>query len=211
MDWTFAEDITSSVSRAECQKLAELAAATAIRGFANFPPSDPPTGCRVLEVGCLYGRSTIALASTAKVVFAVDHHSAIDQFPAHYASFMTQASTFLANLDRYGVRSKVVPVIAALEPFASVTQWGSFDLIFLDAHHEREFVEKDLATVLPLLRAGGTIAFHDYGVPGYVDETGTLVRRWSVTELVDDLAKRNGCQIEQVETLAVMHGVTTMR
>src|SRR6185369_9411650 len=48
------------------------------------------------------------------------------------------------------------------------TSWmalgGPFDLIFIDACHEYDYVKRDSASALEAVRPGGLILWHDYGV-----------------------------------------------
>src|SRR5487761_1123429 len=110
----FAADVRSAVTEAECLKLAELA-----------------RGRRVLELGSYLGRSTIALASTADVVHSVDVHPPED-VPNGAATTVT---AFLANLDRYELRQKVVVHLGYSQLVLPEFLPASFDLVFIDAQH----------------------------------------------------------------------------
>jgi hypothetical protein len=78
--WTYAEPVLSAVTHAECERLAHLA-----------------VGARVLEIGSYYGRSTVAMASTAMVVHAVDPHMG---GPPEAPSTLAE---FVANLESFGL------------------------------------------------------------------------------------------------------------
>jgi SAM-dependent methyltransferase len=150
----FAPDIASSLTEPEARLLAELA-----------------DGKIALELGSWFGRSTIALASTARVVHAVDSHGG----DTHTGPLSTLAA-FMRNLRRYGVRERVVVHIGDVEDVAAILAPASIDVVFVDGLHTREAVERDARILLPLVRAGGAIAFHDYG-------------RYDVAEVVDALGK----------------------
>jgi hypothetical protein len=174
-------EIRSAVTEAECRALAERA-----------------RGKRVLEVGSYLGRSTIALASTAAVVHTVDFHPPEDV----EGGAPTTAIPLLENLDRYDVRHKVAAHVGYAQVVLPELRRASFELAFLDAQHQREAVEEDLNLVLPLVAAGGTIAFHDYGLPG-TEHLGEW-HPFGVTEVVDAFAARLGASVEVVETLALV-------
>ena len=109
---------------------------------------------------------------------------------------------FLRNLERYGVRDEVVVHVAKSTEVLPLMAPRSFDLVFIDAMHQPEPVLEDLELSLPLLREGGVLAAHDYGIPG-VWHRG----RWEpfgVTEAVDALAERLGRSVEVVGRLAVI-------
>ncbi|HZO97848.1 MAG TPA: class I SAM-dependent methyltransferase [Gaiellaceae bacterium] len=176
-----AEDVPSAVTPEECRRLAELA-----------------RDRRVLEVGSYLGRSTIALASTAAVVHTVDLHPPDDLG----LGLRSTVGALIENLERYDVRHRVVVHVGFSQLVLPELPAASFDVAFLDGQHQRDPVEEDLAALLPLLRPGGVLALHDYGVPG-VEHEG----RWdpfAVTEVVDELAAERGLDVEVTGTLAVL-------
>src|ERR1043166_1513994 len=164
-----AADIPSGVTPRECEKLSELA-----------------QGKAVIELGSHFGRSTIALASTAAIVHAVDWHMGDG-----HAGMNDSLEIFVKTLTRYKVREKIVVHVARFETLFPLLKEKLFDMAFIDAFHEREAVEKDTAAVLPLLKPGATIAFQDYGQPVF-----------GVTPAVDGFVKTFGLKLEVVEHLA---------
>lgn len=158
-------DIETSVSPAEGERLAELA----IAGV-------------VLEVGSWRGFSTVAMAQTAKLVHAVDHHLG-DEHAGHDESL----SILMENLDRFDVRDRVIVHVGDAADVLPAFRLGMFDMAFIDAFHETEAVRRDIELVRPLVHVGGVIAFHDYG-------------RFGVAEAVNEL----GWPVALTETLAVV-------
>jgi predicted O-methyltransferase YrrM len=177
----FAAEIASSTTEAECRRLSELA-----------------RGQRVLEIGSYFGRSTVALASTARAVHTVDVHPPDDAG----AGLETTVAALVANLDRYDLRHKVVVHVGFSQLILPMLRPLSFDLAFLDAQHQREPVEEDLAALLPLMRKGGVVAFHDYGVPG-VEHLGTW-DAFGVTGVVDEFVRTRNLRVDVTDTLAVV-------
>lgn len=163
----YAADILSAVTQAECGRLAELAA-----------------GGIVLEMGAHLGRSTVALASTALRVHSIDWHRGDG-----HAGYNNTLQEFIRNLDRYGLRDKVVAHVGRFEDVIPVFRARQFDLIFLDGFHEEAQVLVDFDQAKGALRAGGAFAFHDYGSPTF-----------GVTAAVDRL----GLPIERTDNLAVI-------
>jgi hypothetical protein len=101
---------------------------------------------------------------------------------------------FRANLARYGVAGKVdarrgrfADVLPALK-----SQGVLFDGCFLDAQHDPASVQADLDLVLPLVRPGGWVAFHDYGRSEATGHPGFGVTQvadaFGVAGVVDHLA-----------------------
>src|SRR3954453_9411173 len=67
---------------------------------------------------------------------------------------------------------------------------------------QAEPVREDLRAILPLVTRDGTIAFHDYGVPG-----GEHAGPWDafgITQVVDEFAASRGYLVDVTETLAVV-------
>ena len=167
--FVFAHDVSSAVTEKECEELARLA-----------------TEGVCLEMGSLYGRSTIALASTAKKVHAVDWHLGDE-----HAGYTRTAEEFLDNLYRYQVREQVVVHIGRFEDVLPVFGTGIFDLVFIDGAHDEEDVHRDYRLAHRVVRAGGRICFHDYGHPTF-----------GVTQAVDTI--RGTRPFHKVQSLAVL-------
>jgi glycosyltransferase involved in cell wall biosynthesis len=146
---TIPDDIPTAITGEEAAKLASLA-----------------SGGDVLELGAQYGFSTVILAQAARRVTSVDWHQGDASIAAMTGEECENTwEPYLANLIRYGVRSKVdamrgrfADVLPALAKSGAL-----FDGVFLDAQHDTASVEADLALALPLVRPGGWVAFHDYG------------------------------------------------
>lgn len=162
----YADDLPSTVTEAEARKLAELA-----------------RDGMVLEMGSWYGRSTVAMASTAKRVHAVDWHHGDAQ-----AGRAETLEPFLTALDWYEVRERVVVHIGRFEDVVPAFRANFFDFVFLDGYHEQDAVARDLKMARRVVKSGGAIACHDYGLYGVapaVDSFGT-------PELTDTLAVLRG-------------------
>lgn len=134
-------DIAGAIASPECRKLAALA-----------------TGRVVLEVGSQHGSSTVTMGQVARRVVAVDWHRGDD-----HAGRMDTVAGLWANLRKYGVLDAVVPVVARFEDAAPFLVPGTFDLAFIDAQHHYEDARRHVLLALPLLKAGGVLAVHDYG------------------------------------------------
>jgi predicted O-methyltransferase YrrM len=167
----FAADVKSAVSKNECQRLSELAK----NGLA-------------LELGSHFGRSTIALASTARKVHAVDWHRGDG-----HAGLGNSLKEFMANLERYKVSDKVIPHVGRFEDVLPIFAPLTFDIAFLDGCHLKEMVQRDIGLVRPLLRRPGVLACHDYGH-----------KVFGVTEVVDALCAKKGLKLELAGTVAIM-------
>ena len=164
-------DIRTAMTESELTRLAELG-----------------RNRTVLEIGSYLGASTVALASVARKVHAVDPHG-----PEPREELDTTLVPMMRNLLRYGVRDRVTIRVGHSTEIVPLFSPGSFD---------RRSVEVDLALARRVIRSGGRIAFHDYGRPGVKQR-----KRWvpfAVTEVVDAFAAEIGAEVEEVDTLAVV-------
>lgn len=165
------QEIPGWLAASEAAELAKLAA-----------------NARVLEIGSYQGRSTIVMAQVAELVVAVDHHQGDSGCDGG------NLSAFLKNLERYGVRDKVIPVVADSVAACAVMMNGYFDLVFVDGDHEYEAVIRDIQAVKRVVKQGGTLAFHDAdytsvhdaivesGLPvGYVRGRTRFIRQFDIS------------------------------
>lgn len=150
--------------------------------------ADLAQGKRVLEVGSHRGCSTIALASTAQHVVAVDWHRG-DTQTTGWGFTLGQC---VLNLHRYGLLDKVSVVCADSQTFGRYLAEESFDLAFIDGDHRYQNVRDNLQLFLPKVKTRGHISFHDYGQKGcfekqVVDETfggpDELVKSLAIVEV----------------------------
>ncbi len=169
MTVTVPDDIPTGVTAEEAARLATLA-----------------RGGDVLELGAWFGFSTVVLAQAARRVTSVDWHRG-DAGTADWDrdAGLGEAGTWDAyrgNLARYGVAAKVDARRGRFEDVlpALAREGRLFDGVFLDAQHDAAAVAADLTLVLPLVRPGGWVAFHDYGRGEATGHPG-----WGVTEVAD--------------------------
>jgi predicted O-methyltransferase YrrM len=148
-----------------------------------------PENGTVVEVGSWIGHGTCLLAAGVRGasarVFAVDTFDNTTKSPiekADLASFLlkvdrnlTQREQFEQHLRRFQVQERVTPI-----PFLSdeaihhlPLKPGSVDLLFIDGGHSLEVVRKDIELYVPLVKAGGTVAFHDFDT-GHVGVTNAV-------------------------------------
>lgn len=158
--------MTSAVTASECRRLADLA-----------------QGKTVLEVGAHYGRSTIALASTAQQVFSVDWHQG-DQYTKDWGF---TAPDYLKNLRRYDVLNNVAAIVADARHMAPVLRDESFDVVFIDADHSLRAVTEYVELFARKAKLDGHVCFHDYNVEGCFEQQ-VADTYFEIDELVHTLA-----------------------
>ena len=113
-----------------------------------------------LEIGSYKGRSTVALASVANSVFAVDTFKASGDGQVQMSDFTT-LDEFLSNTKDFnnveygaGRSQDILPSIDR-----------KFDLVFIDGMHSYEQVKLDIELCWDLVKDDGFFAFHDYAHP----------------------------------------------
>lgn len=134
---------------------------------------DLARGRYVLEVGSWLGHSTVEMARVAERVWAVDWHRSDPHLEWATGGCVDSARQFLDNLDRAGVRDRVVAVIGRSEEVLPRLAGGRFDLVFLDGYHSEEQTETDARNALsvlgPVPGRNQVIAAHDYGLFGVTE------------------------------------------
>jgi len=164
----------------------DITRALAIPGWMHPPDlawlaESATHAARIVEIGCWKGRSTRALADhTPGVVYAVDPwggpYLGTHDRPLKLKTAVRPA--FELALRDHIRTGRVVPIQAtsAVAVPQLVEQFGrTFDLAFIDGDHRRASVLEDYALARTLVRAGGTIAGHDYDCPDW-PEVGPAVR-----------------------------------
>lgn len=129
-----------------------------------------------LEIGSLYGRSTVCMADVAKSVYSVDTHKAngmgVEQIEGGYTSLYN----FLYNIEGY---SNIAVCVGRSQDIVPNFNDDFFDLVFIDGGHSYEAVIEDLKVSWPKLKINGVMSFHDY-------------RAWpGITQTVDEYFKKS--------------------
>lgn len=151
-------------------------------------------GKEVLEVGTYRGFGAVLMAKAgATCVWAVDWHRG----DADLGDLDTLCSWW-TNIRRHQVEDRVVGLVGRTFDVLPKLAPESFDMAFIDAYHEYEAVRLDIAYTLPLLRAGGVLACHDFSAtwPGVVQAVNEFAARW--------LAAGRLADVQVTDSLAVL-------
>jgi hypothetical protein len=146
---------------------------------------------RVLEIGSYCGLSTIWMAQSA---ISID---AVDTFNCTGVPGKDEHSTlpdFISNVDKYCQRCPVIYHVGKSTDMVPKLQ-EKFDIVFIDASHDKESVTADCNLALSKLAPDGFMILHDYCS---TDDPG-------VTEAVDELVAENRVRIlEQCGKLVLL-------
>ena len=140
-EWAELDHVRGWLSRTEAEALERYAA-----------------GKIVLEIGSYCGKSTIAMARTAMLVVSIDHHRG-DSGTGEADTF----AEFRANLERFNVANKVVPIVADVSLTTPLIPRNEFDMAFVDGEHTYESVMRDLRVAT--WATNNIIAMHDTHYP----------------------------------------------
>lgn len=145
----------------------------------------------VLEIGSLFGRSTVCLAEVAAVVHAVDpHRKGNGDFHSDFRG-KDSLQELRANLRAAGLERKVVLHVGTVADLWLPTS-PIFDLAFIDGDHHAPGVAKDIGFVRRVLRPGAKIAAHDY-----------CDHHAGVMQAIDAEIARHGGTIRRVRSVAI--------
>lgn len=129
----------------------------------------------IVEIGSWKGRSTIWLASGARLagqrVMAVDPHVNSREAPA-----ARTLDEFAENIRRAGVEDTVTPLVMSSRDAASVVK-GGVELLFIDGDHSDTGAEEDADVWLPRLVEGGLVLMHDVVTASYTGPRNVFRRR----------------------------------
>lgn len=128
-------------------------------------------GCKVLEVGCYEGLSTMQMCMTA------NHVTTVDTFDGRATGEMRDTEAdFHENMRACESTHKVFAIKGNSKDVLPKLEKG-FSFIFIDGDHSYEGVNADGKNARKLLAEGGAIAFHDHdGLhPGIVQTVQELV------------------------------------
>lgn len=139
-----------------------------------------------IEIGCLFGRSTVAIARGLEDRGEGDRLTCIDPFESWegedaLASYMAQwedpKGFFLKNVEEAGCAVNLIQGHSQ-DPAVQSRIVGPVRFAFIDGDHRTEMVRADVEWLLPLMAPGGIMVFDDYG-----HNRG----KWGVAEVADEL------------------------
>jgi predicted O-methyltransferase YrrM len=133
----------------------------------------------IAEIGSWKGRTTVTMGLALRDagvkdcrIYAIDHHLGSAEHAERIACEGSTLAAFRKNVRDAGVEDLVEEMVM-LSPAAGkiLRERGvRLRMAFIDGAHDEESVRTDIRLMLPLMRAGGILAFHDYepGWPGVV-------------------------------------------
>lgn len=150
-------------------------------GLSRLMRSIPPGGSTA-HVGILAGRHLAAMAEVIKhgglSVLAVDPWGEGEsgeiyvkdesgQTVKAVRSWALAAISFGRTVEQFHLACEIMACSSLSAAGECRKARRSFDLVFIDADHQKEFVLADVMAWTPLLKSGGVLCGHDYGEPSH--------------------------------------------
>ena len=110
-----------------------------------------------LEVGPFLGKSTIAMAEVAQLVYTVDTFKSDDQGERQ----LNEKTTYDAFMENIAGYNNII-VVEGLSYIVIPPLDIQVDFVFLDGLLDELNTERDIQITWPKLKMGGTLALHDY-------------------------------------------------
>jgi SAM-dependent methyltransferase len=117
----------------------------------------------ILEVGCFHGRSSSLLALFVQTLGRAVPLIFIDPFQSHFMQgfdIVAAKADFLGHMHEIGVPYRLFEQRSADIPRNELP--AGIDLLHVDGDHAKRALETDCEILLPVLRPGGVVCFHDY-------------------------------------------------
>jgi hypothetical protein len=113
-------------------------------------------GGAVVEIGSYLGKSTIYLARTGEIIYAVDPHK------GEFSGGKTKPTLpeFQKNLNKAGVSALVKPIVKTSEE-ANRTWKSPVKFLFIDGLHDEVHAQQDFELWSRHLSPNGIVAMHD--------------------------------------------------
>lgn len=124
-----------------------------------------------LEVGTFYGANILSVAKTYGLhidskLHCIDPWADYDEYSEYKNEQNTIYNTFVDNIERSGVKDKIIVNRGYSHIEIQKFQDDFFDIIYIDGNHEPEYVLEDGVLSFRKLKKNGILIFDDYGWGG---------------------------------------------
>jgi predicted O-methyltransferase YrrM len=132
----------------------------------------------LVELGCWMGRTTAILLQAAAIWNA--QLTTVDAFTAMpNGRKAASAKRWAANLKKVGLTPPRLLEMTTDEAAEVYPKEPSISMLFVDAAHGREAVDRDLLNWTPRIKVGGVVALHDMFYPSITGVCQAVVNWWS--------------------------------
>jgi predicted O-methyltransferase YrrM len=124
-----------------------------------------------LEIGTFYGANILSVANSYashndSKLYCIDPWEDYDEYSEYKNQQSTIYNTFIDNVEKSGVKDKIVINRGYSNIEIPKFQDEFFDIIYIDGNHEPEYVLEDAVLSFRKLKKNGIMIFDDYGWGG---------------------------------------------
>lgn len=129
------------------------------------------TPINYLEIGAFYGANLLSVANTYGLhtdskLYCIDPWEDYDEYPEYKNQQPSIYNTFIQNIENSGVKDKIIINRGYSNVEILKLEDEFFDIIYIDANHEPEYVLEDAVLSFRKLKKNGIMIFDDYGWGG---------------------------------------------
>lgn len=129
----------------------------------------------IVEIGCLFGRSTSAIAQGAEV-FGADVTSIDPFFKTPNTDKRSSPEVWEKNLKKQGLK---IPELMAMKSHEASAHYDKeISFLFIDGGHSYETVKQDIEDWVPKVKVTGVVALHDMFMPHLDGITRAVIEWW---------------------------------
>lgn len=143
-------------------------------GVINLIASDCENGTNLFEIGTYDGRTTLNLAFSSPdncKIYTLDLKPGMDtQYSIENGEkHMVEKAKSGARIDKYKslnpeITDKICQLFGDSATFDFTPYYNSCSLIFVDGSHSYNYVTADTRQAIQMVKKGGVIIWHDYGI-----------------------------------------------
>jgi predicted O-methyltransferase YrrM len=142
---------------------------TASNWFGTIPIEDKPIN--YLEIGAFYGANLLTVAKTygknnASKLYCIDSWVDYNDYTEYKGQHKEIYKMFIENIRGSGESNKIKIINGFSNIELPKLDDEFFDIIYIDANHEPEYVLEDAVLAFRKLKQGGYMIFDDYGWGG---------------------------------------------
>jgi predicted O-methyltransferase YrrM len=124
-----------------------------------------------LEIGTFYGANLLSVANSYGLhenskLYCIDPWEDYSEYPEYKNEQPTIYNTFITNVEKSGVKDKIVINRGYSNIEIPKFQENFFDIIYIDGNHQPEYVLEDAVLCFRKLKPNGMLIFDDYGWGG---------------------------------------------
>lgn len=139
--------------------------------WINMIQIDKTQPINYLEIGVFYGGNLISFAENYannkdSRLYCIDPWLDYDDYPEYKNSQENTYKTFIENVENSNHKDKIIIKRGFSNIELLKLKDDFFDLIYIDANHEPEYVLEDAVLSFRKLKKGGIMIFDDYGWGG---------------------------------------------